>query len=304
MTARVRKNNLRSFVDPVALGKLGNMELVAKCAVEGFFTGLHPSPFHGFSVEYSDHRSYRPGDELRYLDWKAYGRSNRLYVKQFQQETNVNVYLLLDTSRSMAFGDRGAVTKLEYGSFLTASLAYLMLKQCDSVGLATFDEALRAWVPPRSRSTHLHVLLNTLQEARPQRQTRLADVLHTLAERSHRRGMVILISDLLDDVDDIKVGLSHLKYLKHDVIVFQVLDRQELALDFDGMVQFEDLETRRTVRVHPQAIQRRYRENVQAFLEEIRSTAGVHDIDYVLMNTSEPLDRALLAYLARRRRAF
>ncbi len=253
---RLKKKRKESFIDPVMLGQLNNMELVARCAVEGFFTGLHPSPFHGFSVEYSDHRAYQYGDELRYLDWKSFGRSDKLYIKQFQQETNVNVYILLDSSKSMSFADDGAVSKLHYGSFLAASLSYLMLKQNDSVGLALFGEEIRQWIPPRSRSTHLHQLLTALQGNKPQGQTALADILHAVAERSHRRGIVILISDLLDDTGDIKSGLHHLKYLKHDVIVFHTLDRQELNLDYEGLIQFEDLESNRIARVFPNPFKR------------------------------------------------
>lgn len=299
---RLKKKHKESFIDPVMLGQLNNMELVARCAVEGFFTGLHPSPFHGFSVEYSDHRAYQYGDELRYLDWKKFGRSDKLYIKQFQQETNVNVYILLDSSKSMSFADQGALSKLKYGSFLAASLSYLMLKQNDSVGLGLFGQEIRQWIPPRSRSTHLHVLLTALQDNQAQGQTALADILHAVAERSHRRGIVILISDLLDDTGDIKSGLSHLKYLKHDIIVFHTLDRQELNLDYEGLIQFEDLESNRMARVFPQSIQKTYRKNVQAYLDEISDITGQSEIDYLLLNTSEPLNRPLLAYLNRRRR--
>ena len=299
---RLKKKRKESFIDPVMLGQLNNMELVARCAVEGFFTGLHPSPFHGFSVEYSDHRAYQYGDELRYLDWKKFGRSDKLYIKQFQQETNVNVYILLDSSKSMSFADQGALSKLKYGSFLAASLSYLMLKQNDSVGLSLFGEEIRQWIPPRSRSTHLHVLLTALQDNQAQGQTALADILHAVAERSHRRGIVILISDLLDDTGDIKSGLSHLKYLKHDVIVFHTLDRQELNLDYEGLIQFEDLESNRMARVFPQSIQKTYRKNVQTYLDEISDITGQSEIDYLLLNTSEPFNRPLLAYLNRRRR--
>lgn len=291
-----------NYIDPVLLSKLGNMELIARCAVEGFFSGLHPSPFHGFSVEYSEHRAYQWGDELKYLDWKKYGRSDKLYVKQFQQETNVNIYILLDSSNSMSFKDEDGISKLDYGCYLTAALSYMMLKQSDSVGLSIFDQTIRTWIPPRSRSTHLHILLKTLQNNKPSGQTNLAAVLHTLAERSRRRGIVILISDLLDDVDDIKSGLAHLKYLKHDVIVLHTLHHQELNLDYDEQILFEDLESDATARVFPRSIQKTYRENVQEYLDQIQHTTGVNEIDYMLLNTSEPLDKGLLAYMNRRRR--
>ena len=286
-----------NYLDPVLLSRLDNMELVARCAVEGFFSGLHPSPFHGFSVEYSDHRAYQYGDELKYLDWKMYSRSDKLYIKQFQQETNVNVYMLLDSSKSMSFADEGCVSKLDYGSYLTAAMCYMMLKQNDSVSLTLFDENIRQWIPPRSRSTHLHQILKVLNANKPQGRTNLASVLHDLAERTNRRGVVVLISDLLDDVEDIKSGLAHLKYLKHDVVVFHTLDRQEINLDYEDQIQFEDLESGEIARVFPKSIQKTYRENVQRYLDEVQAVTGVNEIGYVLLNTSESLSKALLAYL-------
>jgi len=289
------------YVDPILLSKLKNMNLVARCAVEGFFTGLHPSPFHGFSVEYSDHRAYQAGDDPKYLDWKMYGRSRKLYTKQFLQETNLTAYIMLDCSRSMSFASAGSITKLEYGSYLAAALSYLMLMQNDCVAMGVFAEDIQTWIPGRSRRTHLSILLKTLQRSQPQGRTRLADVLHTLAERTRRRGIVILISDLLDDVDDVKRGLAHLKYLKHDVILFHVMDRQELELDYEGLVQFEDLESKRVVRAFPKSIQATFRQNVGRFMEEVRTNAHSNAIDYHLMNTSEALDRALMVYLAKRR---
>ncbi|MHC4756437.1 MAG: DUF58 domain-containing protein [Planctomycetota bacterium] len=291
----------RKYLDPVLLSRLGNMSLVARCAVEGFFSGLHPSPFHGFSVEYSDHRDYQPGDELKFLDWKMFGRSDKLYIKQFQQETNVTVYILLDSSRSMTFSGNG-ISKLDYGSYLAAALGYMMLGQSDSVGLTLFTEKVTRRIPPKSRRTHLNELLITLQENTGSGQTNLADVLHTVAETANRRGLVILISDLLDDIDDIYKGLAHLKYLHHDVIVFHTMDHQELELDYEGLVQFEDLESKAAVRTFPESLQQSYRKAVKEFIEDIERTAGRSDIDYYLLDTSKPLDKAFLAYLAKRKR--
>ena len=227
----------RKYLDPVLLGKLANMELVARCAVEGLFSGVHPSPFHGFSVEYSDHRDYQPGDELKFLDWKMFARSDKLYIKQFQEETNVSAYILLDSSRSMSFASDGCISKMDYGSFLAAALSYLMLGQGDAVGLVAFAEKINRQVPPRSRRTHLNAVLTALQENRPAGRTNLADVLHTVAETTTRRGIVVLISDLLDDAADVYKGLAHLKYLNHDVIILHTMDRQELRLDYEGGVE-------------------------------------------------------------------
>jgi uncharacterized protein (DUF58 family) len=289
------------YIDPILLSKLKNMSLVARCAVEGFFSGMHPSPFHGFSVEYSDHRAYQAGDDPKYLDWKVYGRSQKLTIKQFLQETNLTAYIMLDSSRSMSFASEGCISKLEYGSYLAASLAYLMLMQNDGVALGMFAEDIHTWIPGRSRRTHLSAVLKAIQDSQPQGRTHLADVLHNLAERTQRRGIVILISDLLDDADEVKRGLAHLKYLKHDVILFHLMDRQELELDYEGLVQFEDLETGRTVRVFPKSIQDTFRRNVAQFMEQVRTNAHKSTIDYHLMNTSEPLDRAFMAYLAKRK---
>jgi len=213
----------RKYLDPVFLSKLGNMDLVARCAVEGFFAGLHPSPFHGFSVEYSDHREYHAGDELKFVDWKVFGRSDKLYIKQFQQETNTTAYILLDSSNSMSFSGAGSVRKIDYGSFLAAALAYLMLSQSDSTALILFAEKVIKHIPPMSRRTHLSTILAALQHNKPAGQTNLGGVLHAIAETMKRRGLVILISDLLDDQGDIYKGLAHLKFFKHDVIVFDAI---------------------------------------------------------------------------------
>jgi len=292
----------RKYLDPVMLSRLGNIDLIARCAVEGFFSGLHPSPFHGFSVEYSDHRDYQPGDELKFLDWKVFGRSDKLYIKQFQQETNVTVYILLDSSRSMQFSGNGSVRKIDYGSYLSAALSYLMLGQSDSVSLILFGETIRERIPARSRRTHLNVILTALERNKVSGQTDLAEVLHTVAETANRRGLVILISDLLDDIDDIYKGLAHLRYLNHDVIIFHTLDHQELKLDYEGLIQFEDLESKAALRTFPESLKHSYQDAVSDFIEDIEKTAGKSGIDYCLLDTSEPLDKAFLAYLAKRKR--
>ncbi|MHC4555793.1 MAG: DUF58 domain-containing protein [Planctomycetota bacterium] len=292
----------RKYLDPIFLSKLGNMDLVARCAVEGFFSGLHPSPFHGFSVEYSDHREYHPGDELKYVDWKVFGRSDKLYIKQFQQETNTTAYILLDTSKSMSFAGDGLVSKIDYGSFLAAALSYLMLSQSDSTSLVLYADRVINHIPPKSKRTHLNLILAALQYNRAEGQTNLAGVLHTIAETTKRRGIIILISDLLDDEGDIFQGLAHLKFLKHDVIVFHTMDHQELNLDYEGLIQFEDLESKEKMRTFPQSLRDSYRQRVAEFLDDIEKTTGKSDIDYCLLDTSEPLDRALIAYLAKRKR--
>jgi len=292
----------RKYLDPLLLSSLGNLSLVARCAVEGPLVGLHRSPFHGFSVEFSDHREYHPGDELKFLDWKVFGRSDKLYIKQSHQETNVAVYILLDSSKSMSFASKGCVSKLEYGSFLAAMLSYLMLGQSDSTGLILFAEEVNKIIPQSSKQNHLNVILTALHKNRAAGKTNLARVLHTIAEMTNRRSIIILISDLLDDTDDIYKGLSHLKYLKHDVILFQTMDTQELNLNYDGLVQFEDLESKATIRTFPQSMRQAYRQRVSEFIDGIKKTTGNSKIDYCLLDTSEPLDRALIKYLDKRKR--
>jgi uncharacterized protein (DUF58 family) len=290
------------YLDPVFLSKLANMDLVARCAVEGFFAGLHPSPFHGFSVEYSDHRQYHSGDELKFVDWKVFGRSDRLYIKRYRQETNATVYILLDTSKSMSFAGNGAVRKIDYACFLAAALSYLMLSQGDSTALLLFAETVTKQIPPNSKRTHLNAILTALQSISPSGRTNLANVLHVFAETTKRRGIVILISDLLDDEGDIYKGLAHLKFLKHDVIIFHILDHQELNLGYEGLIEFEDLESKARLQTFPQSIRDNYRKRVAEFLDEVQKTAGKSGIDYCLLDTSQPLDKALIAYLARRKR--
>lgn len=292
----------REYLDAIFLSKLANMEMVAKCAVEGFFSGLHPSPFQGFSVEYSDHREYHSGDEMKFVDWKVFARSDRLYIKRFQQETNTVVTILLDTSKSMSFAGHGKVSKIDYACFLSAALSYLMLKQGDSTGLISFGERVRSQIPPASRRTHLNAILTALSHKKVAGQTNLAGVLHTVAETTKRRGLIVLISDLLDDEDDIFKGLAHLKFLKHDVIVFHVMDHQELNLDYKGLIQFEDMESSDKIRTFPQAVRSGYRRRVQEFLDDVQKTLGSRGIDYCLLDTSEPLDRAFMAYLVKRKR--
>ena len=292
----------REYLDPIFLSKLANMELVARCAVEGFFSGLHPSPFQGFSVEYSDHREYHPGDEVKFVDWKVFARTDRLCIKRFHQETNTTVYILLDVSKSMSFSGEGSTRKIDYACFLAAALSYLMLKQGDSTSLILFAEKIVTQVPAASRRTHLHAILKTLDRNTPTGQTNLAAVLHTVAETTKRRGLVILLSDLLDDEDDIFRGLAHLKFLKHDVIVFHIMDHQELSLDYEGLIQFEDLESSDKVRTFPQSIRSSYQQRVAEFLDNIKKTLGKSNVDYCLLETSEPLDRAFIAYLVKRRR--
>jgi uncharacterized protein (DUF58 family) len=290
------------FLDPAIIGKLGTMELKARTVVEGFLSGLHRSPYKGFSVEFAEYRQYLPGDDLSTLDWKVYARSDRHYVKKYEEETNVECHILLDVSASMGYRGVAPMTKLEYGSVLAASLAFLMHRQRDATGLIAFDDRIQFRLPAGARPGHLHALLLALERMRVGRQSDVGRPLHQLAEALVKRSLVVLISDLLDDPEPAIKGLRHLKFRGTDVIVFQVLDPNELTFPFRGASRFKDLETADEVVAEPAAIRTAYlRELAGLTLRFDRDLRGA-GIDYVQLDTSQPLDFALLAYLAARAR--
>src|SRR5258706_4974833 len=229
------------YFDPDGLARVNNMELVARQVVEGFLTGRHRSPYHGFSVEYLDHRPYVPGDEIRSLDWKILARTDKYHVKLFQDETNLRAYILLDCSRSMGFKS-GALSKLEYGSYLAAALTHLMLRQNDAVGLVLFDTHIRQYLPPRARPTQFRRVLDALEHPAIGGETDVGEVLHDVAERIKRRGLVVVISDLIDDEASVSNGLQHFRHNKHEVVVFQVMDDAELTFPYDQLTHFNDME--------------------------------------------------------------
>ena len=233
--------DLKKYLQPKVLSTINNLEFLAKLIVEGFITGLHKSPFHGFSVEFSQHRPYMQGDSLRYVDWKVFARSDRYYIKQFEEETNLRCYLLFDVSKSMTYSS-GELTKLHYGSVLTASLAYLMLKQRDATGLVMFDEIIQQILPAKSVPVYIKDIIHALNIVKPGIDTNITNALHTIAEKIKRRGLVILISDLLDDPESILSGMKHLRYNNHEIIVFHIMDDQEIDFDFKGEFIFEEFE--------------------------------------------------------------
>jgi uncharacterized protein (DUF58 family) len=286
--------------DPAMMARLANLELVARCCVEGFLGGKHPSPFHGFSVEYSDHRDYRPGDEPRYIDWKALGRSDRLYVKQFRHETNTTIHLLLDSSSSMAFSS-GEVSKFRYGCFISAALAYLAVRQGDAVSLGTFSEKFNSRISGSPRKSHLGLLYRALEKTVPQGRTDLAGVLHNFSDTVTRRGLVVIISDFLDGAEEFKKALSHLRRRRHDVILMQTLDPRELLFDYSGAVEIADMESGESVSISAAAMRPRYLRNLENFLADLRLFCGRNEIDYTLVNIAEPLEKTLLSYLGRRK---
>jgi uncharacterized protein (DUF58 family) len=289
------------YLDPEGLARVGNMELVARQVVEGFLTGRHRSPYHGFSVEYLDHRAYTPGDEIRTLDWKILARTNKYYVKLFQDETNLRAYVLLDCSRSMAFKS-GKLTKLEYGCYLAAALTYLMLHQNDAVGMVLFDHEIRHYLPPRARPTQFRRILEVLDSSPAEGDTDIGAILHQVAERTHRRGLVIVISDFLDDVSRVVNGLQHFRHDNHEVIVFQVLDDAEITFPFDRLTRFKDMEGVGRVVVNPKSLRSRYLARINAFLDQLKTDCFERKISYNLANTNQPYDVFLAEYLEKRSR--
>ena len=289
------------YFDPDGLSRVGNMELVARQVVEGFLTGRHRSPYHGFSVEYLDHRAYSPGDELRSLDWKILARTDKYYVKLFEDETNLRAYILLDCSRSMAF-QSGKLSKLEYGCYLAAALSHLMLHQNDAVGLVLFDQEVRHYLPPRARPTQFRRILELLDETPSQGDTDVGTVLHEIAERIHRRGLVIVISDLIDDVPKLAGGLQHFRHNHHEVIVFHVLDDAELTFPYERLTRFKDMEGVGRVVANPKSLRSRYLARINTWLDELKSSCFERNISYNLANTTQPYDAFLAAYLEKRAR--
>ncbi len=297
------------LLDPAALTQLGRLELVARGVVEGFVSGRHRSPYKGFSAEFAEHRQYARGDDPRTLDWKVYGRSDRYYIRQFEEETNLRCLVLLDASGSMAYAgtaaDAGAgpLSKLQYGQFLAAALAQLMVRQQDAVGLATFDTRVRRYIPPRGRTSHLRGLLEELVATAPGGETALGPILHDLAERVLRRGLVVIISDFLDEPGTLLEGLHHFRYRRHELLLLHVLAREELSFPFTRFSRFDDLEhPGQHLSVDPAALRAAYLDRLAAHLDRLREGAGQLCADYVQLCTDEPFGPALARYLAGRGR--
>ncbi|HWO01823.1 MAG TPA: DUF58 domain-containing protein [Blastocatellia bacterium] len=287
------------FLAPEVLARISSLELVARSVVEGFISGLHRSPHLGFSTDFAEHRQYMPGDDLRHLDWKLLARTDRLYIKKYQGDTNAQIHLLVDASASMGYSS-GEVSKLQYAQYLAASLAFLGVRQHDSVGLGAFNEQMVEHVPPSSRSGHLRTVLGVLERLTPGRGTALSDQLHRMAELLTRRGIIVLISDLYDEPRSVMEGLEHLRFRGNDVIVFQVMDRQELDFEFVEPVVLEDSETEEQLHVLPDVVRDEYLRAMQAHIEALKDGAARNRIDYELLRTDEPLDAALFSYLGRR----
>ena len=291
-------NNDKNYFDPKVLAGISNLYLRARWVVEGLMSGVHRSRAKGFSVEFEEHREYSPGDEIRRIDWKALGKFDRYYIKEYEDETNLRAYLLLDTSASMDYASNG-ITKFDYGCTLAASLAYLILKQQDAAGLVTFSTRIEAFIPPKAKRDYLIQILHALENRGPAGETNVGKILEEIGGQIKRRGLVVLVSDLLDEPEQILKGLRLFRFKGNDVIVFHLLDQAELDLPFDGNILFEDLEAANLkVVADPRSIRNTYREVVQEFIGEMRKQCHDNAIDYQLISTSTPLDQALASYLS------
>ena len=289
----------QKYLDSKILNKITRLDLKARHIVEGFVGGMHKSPYQGFSVEFAEHREYAPGDDLKHLDWKVFGRTDRLYLKEYELETNLRSHILLDTSESMDYGS-GESSKLELACYIAASMAYLILKQQDSVGMVCFDKEIRHFVPASSAMGHMRSLIGTLAQSTAANKTDLGAVFNTLAERFHNRGLVVIISDLFDKPEAILKGLQHFGHKKHDVIVFHVMDEYEVTVPFQRMTLFEGLEEYPKLLVDPRALRKAYLEEVNRFCEELRKGCVKQQVDYVQITTDQQLDVELTKYLASR----
>jgi uncharacterized protein (DUF58 family) len=285
------------FVDPVVLARVGNLELVARSVVEGFINGMHRSAHFGASVDFAEHRGYTPGDDIRRVDWKLFGRTERFYIKEYEADTNANFACLLDVSKSMAFGSRG-ITKLDYGRILAACLTYMVHRQRDRVGFAAFDDDIVEYVP--SSAKHMETTLHILDRLKPSKPGQLAPPLKKLAEHFARRGLLVLISDLYEDPQAVLEAVSPLRFRGHDMIVFHVLDPAEVEFTYDQASAFEDLESGEQIPVVPEALAEQYRALIREHSEALRSKFSELRIDYALINTATPLDHALFSYLSMR----
>ena len=295
------ESDKRKFLQPETVALLNSMALRARMIVEGYIIGHHRSPYHGFSVEFAEHRAYGSGDEIRHIDWRLYGKTDRLYVKRYEEETNLRSHLILDTSRSMQYTS-GEVTKLQYGNYLVAALSYLMINQQDAAGLAQFDDKLRSFIHPKSTPGHLNTLLSRLDDETAGNDTQIEPVLHKMAERIKKRGLVVLISDLFDDPENIMSSLKHFRHNKQEVIVFHILDRKELEFDFNSRTKFLDMETGEEITTEPWHIRSNYNDLIKDLQDYYRSECRQHRIDYVCLFTDQNLDIGLTEYLNKRKK--
>ncbi|HEY9186370.1 MAG TPA: DUF58 domain-containing protein [Ignavibacteria bacterium] len=290
----------RKYLIPDIVSKLSNMELRARLVVEGFIAGLHKSPFHGFSVEFAEHRQYLPGDETRYIDWKIYGKTEKYFIKQFEEETNLKSYLLLDISKSMDYASEKNIKKIEYASYLASSLAYLLIKQRDAVGLITYDEDIKTYIPPHATKSYLKLILKELTLIKPEKKTYTLQSLDKIAEQIKRRSLIIVFSDFLDEPNKVISTLKHFRHNNHEIIVFHILDPLEVSFAFGKDAVFIDMESNEELTTQPFHIQKAYQNEMQKFINFYKKECLMNQIDYVLLETNTPFDIALFNYLRKR----
>ena len=293
----------RKYLRPETVALLNSMSLRARLVVEGYIIGHHRSPYHGFSVEFAEHRSYGPGDEIKHIDWKLFGKTDRLYVKRYEEETNLRAHIILDTSKSMLYSS-AEVSKLSYANSLAASLSYLMINQQDAVGIARFSEKIDTFIPPKARPSHLNLILSQLDDKYSGYDTQIGIVLHELADRIRKRGMVILISDLLDKPENIMKGLKHFRHQNQEVIVFHIKDRKESEFDFNTRTKFFDMETGEEIVTEPWHIRSNYNELISKLESNYKSNCRENHIDYVPLFTDQSLDIGITEYLIKRGKLF
>ena len=294
-----------SYLDPSVINKIARLDVRARLVVEGYITGLHRSPYHGFAVEFAQHRQYVPGDEIKHIDWKVWSKTDRLYIKEYEEETNLKCTILLDCSKSMRYGEDGRppISKFDYGATLAASLALLLQKQQDAVGLVTFDRAIRLNLPPSASPAHLKQLVHELERTDPDDRTDVADAFHSLAEQIRRRGLVVLISDLFVDLPALTEALHHFRHRRHEVVVFQIMHEHEIEFPFEDNTLFKGLELDRELMTEPRALRKAYLAAKDRFCDAVRKACAGSGIDYVLLSTADPLDAALSSYLAFREKS-
>jgi uncharacterized protein (DUF58 family) len=285
------------------IAKVEKFKLHARLIVEGFIIGLHKSPYHGFSVEFSDHRQYNPGDPIKDIDWKVYGKTNRYYIRRYEEETNLKCYILVDHSRSMGYKS-GNVSKLEFAKSLASALSYLMLNQQDAAGILTFTDHITKYIPPRAVKSYLNILLTEIYNLQPQDMTRSAEVLHNLAERINKRGLIILISDMIDDPQSILAGLQHFRHKKNEVVIFHIQDQQEYIFDFQHETEFIDSETGEKLIVNPWLIKADYLKEYNDNIEFLKNRCFESQIEYNPITTTTPYDEILLQYLLKRSKLY
>ena len=298
------QQDYRNILDPSIIPKISSLELRARLVVEGFMVGLHKSPYHGFSVEFSQHRPYMQGDNLKDIDWKIYAKTEKYFIKQYEEETNLKAYIILDTSASMKFASEGNVSKLQYASTLSAALGYLIMRQQDAVGLTLYADKIKSYLPPKASRPYLQEILKTLGKTAASDTTNTANCLNSIAEKIRRRGLVIIISDLFDDLDSVLTAIKHFSYQKNEVIVFQILDPFERSFAFGKDAIFKDMETEEEITTQPYQIQKAYKEAMNSFVNSIKRECLNSNVDYNLIETSQPFDKALFSYIQKRSKLF